>query len=130
MESLEELRSIDLSAPALLVGNSSQEEVEHGSEVHVTFCDHAEKVIELLHRSCETQNLAALIPASSRLELSARQVGADGMAFTLGQIICAAQETNPKVVRWLLASLSQEYATVSSTMQEDGRRAPSQYLMT
>jgi hypothetical protein len=113
VESFEELHVTSRLSLALLADGDSE-----SSEVLLTFCGQAERVIELLHRSYEAHDLAALIPPISRLELSCQQLGADGMALTLGQVKSAAREVNSKTLRWLITSLSQEYATLSSMVQE------------
>ncbi len=111
-------------------GSYNESDSEYQGEVLLTFCGQAEKVIELLHGSCDAHNLPALIPAVSRLELSCRRLGAENMALTLGQVRFAAEEKNSRAVRWLLTSLSQEYATVSSTIPEYPPGLSAEHLVT
>jgi hypothetical protein len=100
-----------------LAGSYSEGDADHRHEVLLTFCDQAEKVIELLNASCETDDLTVLIRPTSRLRASCQQLGLDSMVLTLGQIGRAAQDRNPRAIRWLLTSLGQEYMTISLTMQ-------------
>ena len=101
-----------------LPGSYGDGDVDYRHEVLLTFCDQAEKVIELLNASCETHDLTVLILPTSRLRANCQRLGLEGMAFTLGQIERAAQDRNPRAIRWLLTSLGQEYMTISGTMQE------------
>ncbi len=97
--------------------NYNETDSEYQLETSLILHDQVEKVIDLLHRGCDTRNLTALIPAVSTLQLRCQHLGFETIALTLGQIGYAAQQENTKAIRWLLATLSQEYILVDAAMQ-------------
>jgi hypothetical protein len=99
-------------------GCYGETDADYHGELLGNFCNQAEKVIELLNASCEMLDLTSLILPASTLEASCHQLGLESMALTLGQIGRAVHDRNSRAIRWLLASLSQEYVTLSLTVEE------------